>query len=159
MDFRTLYKPVIYSSYNSIILIPVLITINKQISNKKDIKIISIISTIFVVILCLATYNILLQGTEEQFKLDIPIVDIVKVYGPVCTKSYLLIIGISIFTTAISSGCSFLNNCNKSNFKRNAKLLSISALFISQIPFGTIVNFLYPVLGIVGLIEIIVIFL
>lgn len=159
MDFRTLYKPVIYSSYNSINLIPILITINKQISSKKDIKIISIISAMFVLILCLAIYNILLQGTEEQFKLDMPIVDIVKIYGPFYTKSYLLIIGISIFTTAISSGCSFLNNCSKTNFKRNAKILSISAFFISQIPFGAIVNLLYPVLGIVGLIEIIVIFL
>ena len=136
-----------------------LITINKQISNQKDIKIISIISAVFAAILCLAIYNILLQGTDEQFILDMPILDIVKKYGVLYSKLYVLIIGISIFTTAISSGCSFLNNCSKINFKKNAQILSISAFFVSQIPFGTIVNLLYPVLGIVGIIEIIVIFL
>ena len=159
IGFKTIWNPLIYSSYNSIILISILITINKQISDRKDIKIISIVSTILIIVLCLAIYNLLKHGTVEQFKLDMPIIDIVKIYGTFHTRSYLFIIGISIFTTAVSSGCSFLNSCNKANFRRNAKILSIAAFFISQIPFGTIVNLLYPVLGMVGLVEILVIFL
>ena len=156
---QALIKSVLYASYNCIILIPVLITLNSQIKSKNNIFLISITSAIILTLLSFAIYNILLQGNVEQFNLEMPIIGIVKKYGLIYKNAYLLIIGISIFTTAVSSGCGFLNNCSKDekSFKRN--LILISAIFLSQIPFSTLVNLLYPVLGIVGIIEIIVIFL
>ena len=158
---QALIKSVLYASYNCIILIPVLITLNSQIKSKNNIFLISITSAIILTLLSFAIYNILLQGNVEQFNLEMPIIGIVKKYGFIYKNAYLLIIGISIFTTAVSSGCGFLNNCSKDekSFKRNLILMSISAIFLSQIPFSTLVNLLYPVLGIVGIIEIIVIFL
>lgn len=158
---QALIKSVLYASYNCIILIPVLITLNSQIKSKNNIFLISITSAIILTLLSFAIYNILLQGNVEQFNLEMPIIGIVKKYGLIYKNAYLLIIGISIFTTAVSSGCGFLNNCSKDekSFKRNLILMSISAIFLSQIPFSTLVNLLYPVLGIVGIIEIIVIFL
>ena len=158
---QALIKSVLYASYNCIILIPVLITLNSQIKSKNNIFLISITSAIILTLLSFAIYNILLQGNVEQFNLEMPIIGIVKKYGLIYKNAYLLIIGISIFTTAVSNGCGFLNNCSKDekSFKRNLILMSISAIFLSQIPFSTLVNLLYPVLGIVGIIEIIVIFL
>lgn len=158
---KALVKSVLYASYNCIILIPVLITLNSKIKSKNNIIPIAIGSTLILTFLSFAIYNILLQGNVEQFNLEMPIIGIVKKYGLIYKNVYLLIIGISIFTTAISSGCGFLNNCSKDEktFKRNLILMSISAIFLSQIPFSTLVNLLYPVLGIVGIFEIIVIFL
>ena len=158
---KALVKSVLYASYNCIILIPVLITLNSKIKSKNNIIPIAIASTLILTLLSFAIYNILLQGNVEQFNLEMPIIGIVKKYGLIYKNAYLLIIGISIFTTAISSGCGFLNNCSKDEktFKRNLILMSISAIFLSQIPFSTLVNLLYPVLGIVGIFEIIVIFL
>lgn len=158
---KALVKSVLYASYNCIILIPVLITLNSKIKSKNNIIPIAIASTLILTLLSFAIYNILSQGNVEQFNLEMPIIGIVKKYGLIYKNAYLLIIGISIFTTAISSGCGFLNNCSKDEktFKRNLILMSISAIFLSQIPFSTLVNLLYPVLGIVGIFEIIVIFL
>lgn len=153
-------KSTLYSSYNCVLLIPVLVTLKKKIKSHKNIICLSLISTIILMLLSFSVFSILLGGSSEQFKLDMPIIGIVKQNNGLYQKLYIIIIAISIFTTAISSGCSFLNNCSKSpeSFRRNLNVISISAIFLSQISFSTLVNMLYPVLGIVGIFEIIIIF-
>ena len=166
---KTAIKSILYASYNCIILIPVLVTLSNQIRKDENVKfnskvnstkLIAVIGSVFIMILSLSVFNILLQGNIDQFKLEMPIIGIVKQYGNMYQKIYLIIIGISIFTTAISSGCGFLNNCSKSQneYRRNLVIISILAIFLSQIPFSVLVNLLYPILGIVGIFEIIVIF-
>ena len=85
-----------------------------------------------------------------------PIIEIVKKYGNVCETIYVFMIGVSIFTTAISTGVSFLNNCSLGNksYRRNLIIMSAFAIFLSQISFSVFVELLYPVLGIVGVWEI-----
>lgn len=158
---ESVIKAILYASYNCIILIPVLVTVNKQITNKQCIFKISIASAVVLIVLSFSIFNILLQGNITHFQLEMPVIGIIKQHGAFYQKVYLIIIAISIFTTAISSGCGFLNNCstNKKQFKRNLAIMSISAVFLSQIPFSMLVNLLYPVLGVVGIFEIIVIFM
>lgn len=78
--------------------------------------------------------------------------DIKNIYG--------VIIMISIFTTAISLGISFLNNTTQK--QRNYKYISIfictTSIIFSKIGFSNLVNILYPILGILGLAQIIMIF-
>ena len=50
-NFNWLISSIIYSSYNSILLIPALIAINKYLNNKKEFKYVSIISTLIILIL------------------------------------------------------------------------------------------------------------
>lgn len=161
MLIKSIIKSVLYASYNCILLIPVLVTLKEQIKNSKKIISIAVASSVLLMLLSFSVFNILSNGSIEDFKLEMPIISIVKQNGIFYQKIYLVIIGISIFTTAVSSGCSFLNNCsnNKKQFKRYLILMSISAIFLSQISFSTLVNLLYPVLGIVGIIEIIIIFM
>ena len=157
---KGLFMAILYGCYNCIILIPVLVTLRKQILNNQIMRCVSIVSCIILLILSFAIYNLLLQGNEEIFSLEMPIVEIVKRYGESYKVIYRAIIGVSIFTTAVSSGCSLLNNCSKSEmeFRRNLVLISVSALFFSQISFSMLVNYIYPVLGIFGAIEIFLIF-
>jgi len=151
-------KGILYSSYNSILLIPVLTTLVKFVKNKKQIKIISVVNFILLIALIGLVFNILLVGNKYIYSLEMPIIEIVKNYGNIYSYVYILIIAIAIYTTAISTEYSFLNNCksnvNKKLYKRNLKVVSVLALVISQISFSFLVNLLYPVFGVVGIIEI-----
>lgn len=149
-------KSVLYGCYNCILLIPILVPFKSIIKNKSDILYISIFSFILIIILIFAIYNLLLLGNCNIFKLEMPIIEIVKRYGSIYKIIYLVLVGISIFTTAISTGFGFLNNSsNQNNFKRNLYLMLFVGIFVSQISFSMLVTLLYPVLGIIGFIEII----
>ncbi len=74
--------------------------------------------------------------------------DIKKIYG--------IIILISIFTTANSLGIGSLKNVtnNKKSFNTISILMNISAVIFSRIGFSNLVNLMYPILGVLGLIQI-----
>ena len=151
-----IFKSVLYASYNCILLIPVLVTLIKYIQNKNKILVTSIFNFIVTTLLSLSVYNLLLLGNQEIFNLDMPIIKIVEKYGSIYKILYVIMIAISIFTTAISTGYSFLINCIKSKktYKTMLGIVSFFAIFLSQISFSVFVDLLYPVLGIVGIFEI-----
>lgn len=155
-QLQAIAKSILYACYNCIILIPVLIPLRKRINGNKNAILISVMNFGLVTLLSYAIYNLLLQGNVKIFNMEMPIIAVVKNYGNIYQNIYIIIIGISIFTSAISAGCGFLNNCstNTKVYKRNSMLINITALFLSQISFSTMVNLLYPVLGIFGVIEI-----
>lgn len=155
--YIAIFKSILYSCYNCIILIPVLIPLKNFIGNRKNSFVCSIVTCILLIILSFAIYNLLLQGNSQIFGLEMPIIEIVKKYGSLYQYSYIIMIGISIFTTAISAGCGFLNNCskNKKSFNKNLSIMCFLGIFLSQISFSLLVNLLYPILGIIGLFEII----
>lgn len=157
---RGIIKSILYACYNCLILIPVLVPLRNLIKNNKRIILISIISCILIIVLSFAIYNLLLQGNKQIFYLEMPIIEIVKKYGDFYKYSYIIMIGISIFTTAISAGCGFLNNSSKNEkrFKKNLVIVCFFGIFLSQISFSVLVNLLYPILGVIGIFEVILLF-
>lgn len=150
-------KAALYGGYNCILLIPVLIPLRKMAGNLKNITKIFGVSFLTIVVLCLSVYNILLLGNNNIYGQEMPIISIVSRYGEICKIAYLFLIASSIYTTAISTGCGFLNGCSSKKYYRNCFIICLTAIFISQIKFSFFVNLLYPVLGVFGLIEVSVI--
>lgn len=155
-----LVKSIIYASYNCVILIPVVVLLSNRIKEKKCNLIISILIFIIILFLSVSIYSLLLVGNYKVYALEMPIIFIAKKYGQLYGYIYILLIGISIFTTATSSAISFLNNFVRENKKHKKWLIymSILAIPVSLISFGKLVNFLYAILGIIGLLEICVIY-
>lgn len=79
-----------------------------------------------------------------------------KIY-PDIKNIYGITILISIFTTAISLGTSFLNNVTKEqkNYNTISILLCLSSIVFSKIGFSNLVNLFYPILGTLGILQII----
>lgn len=152
-----LISSLLYASYNSIILIPVLVTMKDYIKNKKEIKLISILSAISIVILSFAIYGLLLKGQFLLQYLELPLLEITSEFGSMFQYIYGFVIIVSIFTSAISTGYSFLENVSKDKkrYKRNLLLMSIVGIFVSNIGFSNLVEILYPLFGILGFIQII----
>lgn len=97
-------KAVLYACYNCVILIPVLIPLHKLSNSGKNNMIIAASSFVVISLLSFSIYNLLLQGNSEIFSLEMPVIGVVKNFGKVYKIAYTLIIGISIFTSAASSG-------------------------------------------------------
>ena len=93
---------VLYSSYNSILLIPVLITLNNYVKNKKQIFYISFISAIVTILLSVIIFLLLVRVDVDISKLEMPVVYVVSNMFKMLRYIYGVIILGSISTTAIS---------------------------------------------------------
>lgn len=147
---------VLYSSYNSILLIPVLLTLKKYVKSRKQIACISIISTFIMVVLSMIIYLILVRVDVDISKIEMPIVYVVSHIFSTLRYAYGFIILGSIFTTAISLGTSFLQNVskNKKSYTHIGIIMCITSVLVSKIGFSNLVSLLYPIFGYLGLVQI-----
>ncbi len=151
---------VLYSSYNSILLIPVLLTLKNYIQDNKQILKIASLSSLIIILLSIIIFLLLLRVDVDITKLEMPAVYVVSNMFEMLKYIYGFIILGSIFTTAISLGISFLQNTVKSkeykkSYTQIALIMCITAVFISKIGFSNLVSLLYPIFGYLGLLQII----
>ncbi|MEI3395716.1 MAG: hypothetical protein V8R82_08575 [Clostridia bacterium] len=156
-----LISSVIYASYNSILLVPILVTMKEYIKKEKNIKYIAWISIFIIMSLLIIIYMFLINVDVDIGKLEMPTIYVVQKISPQIKIIYGVIILISILTTSISLGTSILNNLSK-NAKQYRKLnilICVTAIMFSKIGFSKLVNLLYPILGGLGIIQILQILL
>lgn len=146
---------VLYCSYNSILLIPVLITLKDFLKNKKQITLISIISTIIIILLSVIIFLLLVRIDVDISKIEMPAVYVVSNMGKTLKLIYAFIILGSIFTTSISLGTSFLKNTikNEKSYTQIAAIMCITSVIVSKIGFSNLINLLYPIFGYLGLVQ------
>lgn len=146
---------VTYCSYNMLLLIPVLISLRKQITDSKNIKYISIISGILMVTISIMLFMLLTQTNAQLSMLEMPIVYIISESFSKFKYIYAFVILASIFTTAISIGIGFLQNVskNKKSYTQFVLLMCITSMLVSNIGFSKLVKFIYPLFGYLGIIQ------
>ena len=147
---------ILYSSYNSILLIPVLLTLKDYIQSKKQILKVAIISTIIIILLSLIIFSLLIKVDVDITKLEMPAVYVISKISRILKYIYGFIILGSIFTTAISLGTSFLQNVakNKKSYTQIALIMCITSVLVSKIGFSNLVEWLYPIFGYLGIFQI-----
>lgn len=153
---KSIWSAILYSSYNSITLIPIVVSLKKYIKNKQQIKAVSIICTIILTILAIAILGLILKIDIDINKIELPTVYVAGMIGKIYKYLYGLIILVAIFTSAISAGYSLLENYEKKplQYKKIAIFLCISSLFVSKIGFSNLINTLYPIFGLLGITQI-----
>ena len=147
---------ILYSSYNSILLIPVLLTLKNYLRDKKQILSIATISTIIIILLSIIVFLLLVRVDVDITNLEMPAVYVVSHSFKILRYIYGFIILGSIFTTTISLGTSFLQNItkNKKSYTQIAVIMCITSVLVSKIGFSNLVNLLYPFFGYLGLVQI-----
>lgn len=155
--FKSIYSAILYSSYNSITLIPIVITLKKYVKNKNQAIIISILVIITLITLAISIYVLILKVDININKLELPTVYVAGISGKIYKLIYGIIILVAIFTSSISAGYSILENYidNPKKYKKVAILMCTSGILVSKIGFSTLINILYPIFGILGLIQIV----
>jgi len=148
---------ILYASYNSITLIPILISLKNKINAKKQSIIISICVGIIMLILSIIIFLLMNTFIKEIYGVEIPLVYIASTLGKTFKYIYGIVILIAIFTTAIGSGYGFLSNITKKRktYMLCAGIMCLVSIAIGQIGFSRLINLLYPVFGYLGIIQII----
>lgn len=146
-----------YCSYNIILLIPTLISLRKQITDKKNIKYISILCSVIMITISILIYMLLMKADVDISKLEMPVVYVIRKFFSKYKMIYAFIILASIFTTAISIGIGFLQNTskNKTSYTQLVVFMCITSLIIANFGFSKLVNFVYPLFGYIGIIQLI----
>lgn len=159
MSWNWLLSALKYSGYNLILLIPVLINIRHFIKRERHIMYISLITSLILTILSTLIFLLLINVNTDFSKLEMPIVNVINQKFSGFCLIYGLIILSAIFTTAISSGISFLNNLeNKKSYPQFALIMCITSVVISNLGFSNLVKNLYSLFGYVGIIQIMLVF-
>ena len=156
-NWKWILDSVLYGSYNTILLIPVLIAMRNLVNNPKSQKMISLLTVILIILLSLIVFLILTKVDVDIQNLEMPAVYVASKISPILKYIYGFIILSSIFTTSISLGTSLLENIaqDKKKYKQYAVFICVTAVFVSNIGFSNLVNLLYPIFGYIGLIQII----
>ena len=156
-SWKWILDSILYGSYNTILLIPVLITLRNLVSKKKERRKVSLWVIALVILLSLVIFLILTKIDVDIKNLEMPAVYVVSKISPVFRDIYGFIILSSILTTSISLGTSLLENIvkDKKKYKQYAIFICVSAILVSNIGFSNLVNLLYPIFGYIGLIQII----
>ena len=149
-------QAILYTSYNLILLIPVIINLKKYIKNKKNIIITSILTPIIICILTILTFLLFTKIDIDFKKINMPVIYVINKNFKKFSLIYGFVILTSIFTTTISIGMSFLNNiCEKrEKISKASFLLCLISIIVSKIKFSLLVNFLFPLFGYLGLLQI-----
>lgn len=134
-----------------------LIPMKEFVKSKKDELKVGMACTFIIIILSMIIFTLMLTINEDISKIELPTVYVARHFGEGYKFLYGLIILGAIVTTAISSAYGFLNNASKTKikYKKYNKLICFIAIFISGIGFSNLVNSLYPIFGILGLIQLI----
>lgn len=148
---------ILYASYNSITLIPLLISLKNKISTKKQNIIVSIFVGIIMLILSIIIFLLMNTFINEIFEIEIPLVYIASDLGKSFKYIYGIVILIAIFTTEIGSGYGFLTNVtkNRKSYILCTTIICLISILAGQIGFSSLINLLYPVFGYLGIIQII----
>jgi len=150
---------ILYSSYNFIMLLPLLTSLNEKSMTKKEIKI--IVVTIFFIIVISSVFIVLLLSFFDVSNVEIPIIYIANFISKEVVILGIVLILLAIFTSVVCVGYSFLNNISKTPKKYNRNLFimcSISFLLV-EFSFASTMQVVYTFLGIVGIIQILAIIL
>ena len=70
---------------------------------------------------------------------------------------YGIVILAAIFTTAFSSGFSFLKMRSEKNYEKNARVMCIAGFLCARIGFSNLINICFPIFGYIGIYQIILI--
>ncbi|MBR0427153.1 MAG: hypothetical protein IJK18_03005 [Clostridia bacterium] len=127
------------------------------IKNKKQILVISILSGTIVLVLSLSIFLVLASMNVDYLRIQMPAVYAIDNNFPQFSGVYGIVILLSIFSTAISIGISFLKNItkNKNSYPQFVAIMCISGVLISNFGFSNLVKILFPVFGYLGIVEII----
>lgn len=154
-----LINAIIYGSYNFIMLLPLITSLNERNISKKEAKIISVCT--FVIIVFLSISILLLLSLFDISKIEIPIIYITNYISNNTVILGVVLVLLAIFTSVICVGYSFLNNISrtKSKYIRNLLIMCLMSFFIVNFSFASTMQVIYTFLGILGIIQILAIIL
>lgn len=152
----------VHSSYNIITAVSVLCAMGGMVDRKKTAFLGGVLGGLAITALGIAMSIPIFLHYTGLVHYEIPILQVMRAYGPGLTYFYLLILLAAIYTTAVSSGFAAVQWLTD-RFKVNRMALKVGLVLVAMLcahgGFSNFVGRVYPVFGYVGFFEILVILL
>lgn len=149
---RALLSPLIYVSYNMLTTIPLLITIPDKHMYRNCGNQVGIVIFILSAMLIMPLYT----HYSDVSSATLPLMELLT--GKIKYLYEVLLI-LAIFSTAVSAAYAILNSANNKVTLKKAVLINCIAVIISFLGFNTLINKVYFIFGIVGILLFVVLFL
>ena len=152
--FVAIFTGLLYFSYNSLLLIPIVFDLKIN-YNKSNISFkISFIYSLIIFILIFFINLLLLCFYSSIYNIELPILYICNNSLKIFLYFYFFIVLSAIFTTMISSGYTFVNNFKEKNYTLKLLIFLLFSFIFCFFSFSDLINFFYPIFGIIGFIQI-----
>lgn len=152
-SFKWIINAILYSAYNLITAICVLISVIQTVKQKKYAKIGAMLGGFFITLLSLLIGLVIFLNYKIAIKYQIPMLAITKQISDKLNFMYGVIFFLAIFTTAIGNFFALYEMYIDKNFIYKL-FISLSAIIFAQIKFSNLVANIYPLFGYIGLLEI-----
>lgn len=149
-----LVSSLLYASYNSIVLVPILLTFREYKLSRNQKVFISIISMILFLSIGILLYNILNIYYPDILAFELPNVKLASLLGKFQMTFYGVVVVTAIITTAVSSGYAFLE-MRQRNYNIKAIILCVTSVLFSKVGFSDLVNTAFPLFGYLGLLQLV----
>ena len=152
---------IIYSGLNIIMVTPFLVGTGSTSKCRRSCILGGILGGILFMSACLVINLGILSDIENIFVQEIPTLYMANKIGPIVGILFSAILIVGIYTTAVPllwSTCNSFFTEGSKGFKLTAFICCIIAFLGGKIPFSSLVNLIYPISGVLGLIIIVGIF-
>jgi len=144
----------LYTGYNSILLIPILLEIKRFNLTKNQISMLSIVFSLVICIIALFIFYPLSRYDTIVLYAEMPALMVAKLSGSLMFCFYSVVMIFAIYTTAFSSGYAFLRLHSDKNYFKNCFSICVWSVLFAKIGFANLVNLFFPIFGLLGIIQI-----
>lgn len=148
------FSSLIYISYNTLSLTPVLVSLKDFVKSKKDICLISFFSSVILGIMAFFIWYSLVKFEKTIVYNEVPMLDIAIYLSKFLSHTYPVVLFAAMLTTAVSSGFAFLESAQKMlkvSYRKLSILLCVMSTLASQIGFSALISSLYSFFGYIGI--------
>lgn len=145
---------ILYASYNIFGAIPFLTTMGAGSTSAKEVKLGGILGGVVLMTAVLFMNAALLLRVDEIAQFAVPTLRLAKDISPVLGALFSVVLLCGIFSTAAPmmwTVCSKLAPVGTKKSIIIAAVLTAAAFGLGQLPFGTLVGFIYPYTGYLGI--------
>lgn len=145
----------VYSSFVLLVALPFLANLGKDETRSKNVILGGIIGGFIMLVGVFVIYMGMLTNIEAVHEKDIPTLFLASQISPFLAFCFSIILLIAIYTTAVGMLWTVATQFSKGNankYRLITIILTIIGFFGGLLPFAAIIDFVYPIVGYIGLI-------
>lgn len=147
--------PFMYTGLNMVLATPFLFNVGKTAKNKKSCSTGGILGGFIFMISAMILNIAIISDIENLYIKEIPTLYMAKNISDLVGGIFSIMLILGIYTTAVPllwSVCSAFFKENTKRFNLLAIIFTILGLIMSRFPFSMLVNFIYPISGVFGIV-------
>lgn len=149
------FSTMLYAGFNIMSCIGILVPLSTELENTNDIMAGVVIGASFLTLISCIINFLMMVTFKDALRYEIPLLYVAKQIGPLLQFVLLCIIWLEMFSSKVSNIYSLaksIQNYYAFSFKKSMFIIIALSLPITQIGFGTLITFLYPLFGALSII-------